>query len=248
MANVVAVVGIKGGVGKTTLAVHLADLLAEQGHAVGVADCDPQQASTKWLTDLRPDMPVDRPRDAQELLHGWSEMTRGKDWLVIDGPGNDSEITRAIMLRSHLVILPCGPSFLDARAIMLTQELLDPVQDIRGGLPQAVIAPTRWTATKVAREVKVEIDNSSGLLILPAIPQRAAIAEATAQGVTIWNTSHTEAADAMRTALLEAIAQYPHEAAAFNPTARPRIGYKPSAKFDQWGDPIDDEEEAHASS
>ena len=41
----------KGGVGKTTLAVLLAQALAEAGRNTAVLDTDPQRTATKWLAE-----------------------------------------------------------------------------------------------------------------------------------------------------------------------------------------------------
>ena len=41
----------KGGVGKTTLTVHMAAFLAQAGRRVIVVDADPQGNATSWLTD-----------------------------------------------------------------------------------------------------------------------------------------------------------------------------------------------------
>ena len=46
---IIAIINSKGGVGKSTLAVHLAAWLHEQGHSVTLADCDTQQSSSEWL-------------------------------------------------------------------------------------------------------------------------------------------------------------------------------------------------------
>ena len=45
----IAVLNQKGGVGKSTTAVHLARWLQLQGKAVHLADLDPQQTSSFWL-------------------------------------------------------------------------------------------------------------------------------------------------------------------------------------------------------
>jgi chromosome partitioning protein len=49
--TVIAVANQKGGVGKTTLTIHLAVYLARHGRRVTVVDADPQGNSTSWLLD-----------------------------------------------------------------------------------------------------------------------------------------------------------------------------------------------------
>src|SRR5947209_334740 len=48
-AMIIVVANSKGGVGKSTLAVHLAAWLSEQGHRVILADCDTQHSSSVWI-------------------------------------------------------------------------------------------------------------------------------------------------------------------------------------------------------
>ncbi len=61
-AAVVAVQNFKGGVGKSTLVVHLAQFLALKGYRVCVVDCD-SQASTTSVFGLNPDVDVNEDED-----------------------------------------------------------------------------------------------------------------------------------------------------------------------------------------
>ena len=61
-ATVLAVQNFKGGVGKSTLVVHLAQFLALRGYRVCVVDCD-SQGSTTSIFGLNPDVDVDEDED-----------------------------------------------------------------------------------------------------------------------------------------------------------------------------------------
>ena len=54
----IAMVNAKGGVGKRTLAVHLAVWLHEQGRRVILVDCDLQRSSSQWLAEAEPGVRV----------------------------------------------------------------------------------------------------------------------------------------------------------------------------------------------
>ena len=61
-ATVLAVQNFKGGVGKSTVVVHLAQYLALRGYRVCVIDCD-SQGSTTSIFGLNPDVDVDEDED-----------------------------------------------------------------------------------------------------------------------------------------------------------------------------------------
>ena len=68
-AVVLAVQNFKGGVGKSTLAVHLAQFLGLRGYRVCVVDCDPQ-GSTTSLFGVNPDYDLDVEDTLSPFFHG----------------------------------------------------------------------------------------------------------------------------------------------------------------------------------
>ena len=77
---VVVVANPKGGVGKSTLATHVAGYYAAQGHEVMLGDADRQQSSRLWLRlrpnaarpistwEVSPDLIVRPPRSATHVV------------------------------------------------------------------------------------------------------------------------------------------------------------------------------------
>lgn len=51
MGNVISIINMKGGVGKTTLSIGIADYLSQEGHSVLLIDADPQFNSTQAMLD-----------------------------------------------------------------------------------------------------------------------------------------------------------------------------------------------------
>jgi len=66
--SILAVQNFKGGVGKSTIAVHLAQYLAIRGYRVLLMDCD-SQASTTMMFGLVPDRDVDEIATLYGYLH-----------------------------------------------------------------------------------------------------------------------------------------------------------------------------------
>lgn len=147
MAHVIAVANLKGGVGKTTVAVNLACAMAAR-HRVALVDADAQASAADWLT--ADDLPVEvlaLPLEAETErgVTAWTASIRQlpHDVVVIDCPPHLSAVTGAALGLADLVLLPCGPSAADVRATARTVELIRQARHVRRGKPAAMVIPNR---------------------------------------------------------------------------------------------------------
>lgn len=125
--------------GKSTPAVHLAAWLHAQGHTVTLADCDMQQSSSEWIREAVPAVKAVHLDDPGTILNELPALANEADFVVADGPGSQSETSRALLLRADLAIVPCKASMLVVRALAKATEALRQAQDIRSGKPSAMI-------------------------------------------------------------------------------------------------------------
>jgi cellulose biosynthesis protein BcsQ len=121
----------KGGVEKSTLAVHLIGWLHERGNPVTLADCDMQRSSSEWVREETPEVKSVRLASPDELLNGLPSLNAEADYVVADGPDGNTETSRALLLRADLALVPCKSSMLEVRAITQATDLLRQAQDIR---------------------------------------------------------------------------------------------------------------------
>src|SRR5271154_4008335 len=136
---IIVVANSKGGVGKSTLSVHLAAWLHEQGHSVILADCDTQHSSSEWIGEAVPEIRTVRLGNPDQILDMLPSLALEADYVVADGPGSNTETSRALLLRGDFAIVPCKASMLEVRALAKATDVLRQAQDIRGGIPKAVI-------------------------------------------------------------------------------------------------------------
>jgi chromosome partitioning protein len=114
---ILAVGNIKGGVGKTMLAVNIAVALAQQGRDVLLIDGD-DQASAATFARIRADLPVKSSFTTVQLqgaaIRQQMRQLAGKyDRIIIDVGGRDTGSLRAALTVADAILIPFQPRSVD---------------------------------------------------------------------------------------------------------------------------------------
>src|SRR5208337_4610512 len=132
-----ATLSLKGGVAKTTSALHFAAVAASVGKQVTVIDADEEHSAMQWSgLGAMPFAVVPAERDG--LARQVRELSKDKHHvIVIDTPPNNREcLLRAGML-ADVCIVPVVPTGLDLNRLRPTVEMLRDIEATRGKLTTA---------------------------------------------------------------------------------------------------------------
>lgn len=115
----------KGGVGKSTLACHLAVYAEAQGEVVAILDIDPQTTALRWAKERGGNEPMvfaaatGKLRDSVEAAR-----TLGVSLVLIDAPSKIEAAALSAIACADLVIVPTRPGLLNLDALAATAKIL----------------------------------------------------------------------------------------------------------------------------
>ncbi len=119
----------KGGVGKTTIAGHLAVMAESVGAGpVALIDTDPQGSLSSWWNERQAQTPVFASVDISNLAERLRQLKQaGIKLAIIDTPPAVTDTIREVLAVADLVVIPTRPSPHDLRAVGSTVALVEAV-------------------------------------------------------------------------------------------------------------------------
>lgn len=185
---ILSVLNQKGGVGKTTLAVHIATGLAQQGARVLLVDADPQGSALDWSASRNgsaaPLFPViGLPK--KSLHREIPALARDYKYVVIDGPPRVNEVARSAILASDVVLIPVQPSPYDVWAAKEIVDLLSEVTAFNDKVKSAFVINRKIVNTAIGRDVSEALSGYPIPVFKAQISQRVPFAETAGSGQTV---------------------------------------------------------------
>jgi chromosome partitioning protein len=192
---VVALLNQKGGVGKTTLSIHIASALAgEDGsrHKVLLIDADPQGSALDWSAQRSavarfPVIGLPKPTLHREI----ATIGEGYEWVIIDGPPRVNDLSRSAIAASDVVLIPVQPSPFDVWA---AQDIIDILGECMVHKPQLVsrfLINRLFPNTTLGAEVNEALGGFDIPVMETAVRNRTEYAKAAKSGLTALETDPT---------------------------------------------------------
>ena len=184
---IVALLNQKGGVGKTTLAMHLAGELSNGGKQVTVIDADPQGSALDWAAARQSEPLFSVVGFPRATIHKEiAQLGQGYEHIIIDGPPRVTDLARSAIMASDIVVIPVQPSPYDIWAAEEVVKLITEARVYKENIKSVFVVNRKITNTAIGRDVRDALAAYPVHVLNASVAQRVVFAEAAAQGQAIF--------------------------------------------------------------
>jgi chromosome partitioning protein len=195
-AEIVAVTQQKGGVGKSTIAMHLGAAFHEKGKRVLVVDADGQNTLIHWASassdgDSGIPFPVVNLSEAGGQIHREiKKFINDYDIIVVDCPPSITEkVSGVVLLAATIAVIPTSSSPADYWSSVGLVKLIQQAQVMNEDLRAVFLLNKTEEKRMLTRELKRALEELGFPLLKTQIPTREAYKQAMALGQTVLQMS-----------------------------------------------------------
>ena len=174
--RIVTVTGYKGGVAKSTTAIHLATYFSDRGRTV-LVDSDPNRTAVGWSSRGSLPFTVADERQAMRIISG-------SDYVVIDTPARpNSDDLKELAKGCDLLILPTAPD------VLSLQPMLETAKDLGDANYRALVVIVPPLPSREGEIMRDDLKAGGMPVFQTMIRRSAGLPKAALQGVPVRNIS-----------------------------------------------------------
>lgn len=194
---IIAVTNLKGGVGKTTIAVNLAVCFAKRDYKVCVVDTDSEQrSSVKWSGQRDENLvPIPVFAVGEKLNKEIEALDRDYEFVIIDGTPQLSEKANRTILASDLILIPITPSGFDFWSFEHFLERYEQAKGFKEKIHAYVLLNKFTEMRNIGKEVKEALSQFEIPVLSSTLAERVAYQETTIQGIGVVEYKDKKAKD-----------------------------------------------------
>lgn len=186
---IISILNQKGGVGKTTLSVHIASTLALAEKKVLLIDADVQRSALDWAASRRSDPIFTVVGISTNTIHKEIQLLKQNyDFIIIDGPPRVYDVARSAIAASDVIVIPVQPSPYDVwsakEVVDLINEVREPLQ-VYKKIKAAFVINRKISNSIIGRDVVEALEQYPNIAVLKSsITQRVSYAETASRGTS----------------------------------------------------------------
>jgi len=209
---IISVINQKGGVGKTTLSIHISSTLALAGKKVLLIDADAQRSALDWAAAREDDPIFTVVGMPSNTIHKQvKRLESDYDYIIIDGPPRVYDVAKSCIASSDIVLIPIQPSPYDVWSAEEVVKLINEVKEPLSGykkIKAVFVINRKIPKTVIGRDVEEALSNYNIPVMKTHLHQRVTYAETASIGSSAIEADPESIAGKEIKALIEEIIKF----------------------------------------